>query len=73
MRSLPTTLQRASNRYPTVILTSGYSEVLAEKAHIGFDLIQKPYSVESPFGLLRKAIERPEAHGLISWRMPVEF
>jgi PAS domain S-box-containing protein len=49
-------------RYPglPVILTSGYSEVLAENAHIGFELIQKPYSVESLSRLLRKAIVRPE-------------
>ena len=35
-------------RYPglPVVLTSGYSEVLAEKAQHGFELIQKPYSVE---------------------------
>ena len=33
-------------RYPglPVVLTSGYSNVLAENAHRGFDLIQKPYS-----------------------------
>ena len=49
-------------RYPglPVILTSGYSEVLAENAHIGFELIQKPYSVESLSRVLRKAIARPE-------------
>ncbi len=35
-------------RYPglPVVLTSGYSNVLAENAHRGFELIQKPYSVE---------------------------
>ncbi|MCP4737163.1 MAG: response regulator, partial [Bosea sp.] len=45
-------------RYPglPVILTSGYSEVLAENAHVGFELIQKPYSVESLSRVLRKAI-----------------
>jgi PAS domain S-box-containing protein len=49
-------------RYPglPVILTSGYSEVLAENAHVGFELIQKPYSVESLSRVLRKAIVRPE-------------
>jgi CheY-like chemotaxis protein len=30
-----------------VILTSGYSEVLAREEHSGFVLIQKPYSVEA--------------------------
>jgi PAS domain S-box-containing protein len=50
------------DRYPglPVILTSGYSEVLAENAHVGFELIQKPYSVESLSRVLRKAIVRPE-------------
>jgi len=49
-------------RFPglPVILTSGYSEVLAENAHVGFELIQKPYSVESLSRVLRKAIVRPE-------------
>ena len=53
-------------RYPglPVILTSGYSEVLAENAHIGFELIQKPYSVESLSRVLRKAIVRPERGGI---------
>ena len=39
-----------------MILTSGYSEVLAENAHLGFELIQKPYSVESLSRILRKAM-----------------
>jgi nitrogen-specific signal transduction histidine kinase/ActR/RegA family two-component response regulator len=45
-------------RYPglPVVLTSGYSNVLAENAHHGFELIQKPYSVESLSRVLRKAI-----------------
>nr|WP_246583916.1 PAS domain S-box protein [Bradyrhizobium iriomotense] len=45
-------------RYPglPVVLTSGYSNVLAENAHRGFELIQKPYSVESLSRILRKAI-----------------
>ena len=53
-------------RYPglPVILTSGYSEVLAENAHAGFELIQKPYSVESLSRVLRKAIVRPERGGM---------
>ncbi len=53
-------------RYPglPVILTSGYSEVLAENAHVGFELIQKPYSVESLSRVLRKAIVRPERGGM---------
>jgi DNA-binding NtrC family response regulator len=45
-------------RYPglPVVLTSGYSNVLAENAHQGFELIQKPYSVEALSRILRKAI-----------------
>ena len=46
------------DRYPglPVVLTSGYSNVLAENAHRGFELIQKPYSVEALSRILRKAI-----------------
>jgi PAS domain S-box-containing protein len=46
------------DRYPglPVVLTSGYSNVLAESAHRGFELIQKPYSVELLSRILRKAI-----------------
>ncbi len=46
------------DRWPglPVVLTSGYSNVLAENAHHGFELIQKPYSVESLSRILRKAI-----------------
>jgi len=46
------------DQYPglPVVLTSGYSHVLAENAHAGFELIQKPYSVELLSRTLRKAI-----------------
>ena len=45
-------------RFPglPVVLTSGYSGVLAENTHPGFNLIQKPYSVEVLSRALRKAI-----------------
>ena len=45
-------------QYPDlpVVLTSGYSSVLAENTHHGFALIQKPYSVEELSRTLRKAI-----------------
>jgi PAS domain S-box-containing protein len=45
-------------RFPglPVVLTSGYSNVLAENAHSGFELIQKPYSVEILSRTLRRAI-----------------
>jgi PAS domain S-box-containing protein len=39
-----------------VVLTSGYSNVLAENAHCGFELIQKPYSVEVLSRVLRKSV-----------------
>jgi PAS domain S-box-containing protein len=45
-------------RFPglPVVLTSGYSNVLTENVDRGFDLIQKPYSVETISRALRKAI-----------------
>jgi PAS domain S-box-containing protein len=46
-----------------VVLTSGYSNVLAENAHRGFELIQKPYSVESLSRILRKAIAERRSVG----------
>jgi len=52
-------------QYPDlpVVLTSGYSNVLAENAHHGFELIQKPYSVETLSRALRRAIlERPSTN-----------
>jgi len=52
-------------RYPglPVVLTSGYSHVLADNAHRGFDLIQKPYSVEQLSRILRKAMAEKAATG----------
>ncbi|MEH3035512.1 MAG: PAS domain S-box protein [Sphingomonas adhaesiva] len=45
-------------RFPQlpVVLSSGYSEVLADNAHHGFDLLQKPYSVEQLSRALRQAV-----------------
>ena len=53
------------DRYPglPVVLTSGYSNVLAENAHRGFELIQKPYSVEVLSRILRKAISTQKPAG----------
>jgi PAS domain S-box-containing protein len=50
-------------RYPglPVVLTSGYSHVLAENAHHGFELIKKPYSVELLSRILRKAMAERSA------------
>jgi PAS domain S-box-containing protein len=45
-------------QYPDlpVVLTSGYSSVLAQNTDHGFELIQKPYSVEALSRTLRKVI-----------------
>jgi PAS domain S-box-containing protein len=53
------------DRYPglPVVLTSGYSNVLAENAHRGFELIQKPYSVESLSRILRRVISEHRSVG----------
>ena len=50
------TIIREQHPHLPVVLTSGYSSVLAENAHHGFELIQKPYSVEALSRTLRKAI-----------------
>ncbi|HEX3676571.1 MAG TPA: response regulator, partial [Sphingomicrobium sp.] len=46
------------DKYPglPVVLTSGYSSVLADNASYGFDLVQKPYSVEMLSRVLRRSI-----------------
>jgi CheY-like chemotaxis protein len=38
-----------------VVLTSGYSHVLAQDGRHGFELLHKPYSVQSLTGILREA------------------
>jgi signal transduction histidine kinase len=45
-------------RHPKVpvVLTSGYSEVLAEEGRHGFDLIHKPYAAEQLSRVLRRVI-----------------
>ena len=50
--------EEVRRRYPglPVVLTSGYSHVLAENGHHGFDLLQKPYSVEAMSRVLRRAV-----------------
>lgn len=47
-------------KYPDlpVVLTSGYSHVLAEEGRHGFDLLQKPYAAEDLSRALRKWIRR---------------
>ena len=46
------------DRYPAlpVVLTSGYSTVLAEEGLHGFELVRKPYSVEVLSGVLSKVL-----------------
>jgi PAS domain S-box-containing protein len=39
-----------------VVLTSGYSHVLASEGSAGFELLQKPYSADEITGVLRRAI-----------------
>lgn len=41
-----------------VVLTSGYSHVIAEEGTHGFDLLQKPYSID---GLLKALRQHPES------------
>jgi CheY-like chemotaxis protein len=54
--------QEVRSRWPglPVVLTSGYSHVLAEQGSHGFELLQKPYSIESLLGVIegRPAEER---------------
>jgi PAS domain S-box-containing protein len=50
--------QEVRRRHPglPVVLTSGYSEILAREGSFGFDLLHKPYSVESLSRALRKVL-----------------
>jgi DNA-binding NtrC family response regulator len=41
-----------------VVLASGYSHVLVDEGSHGFELVQKPYSVEALSRVLHKAIAR---------------
>ncbi|WP_235037606.1 MULTISPECIES: PAS domain-containing sensor histidine kinase [unclassified Novosphingobium] len=47
--------QRIAKRCPglEIVLTSGYSHVLAEEGHHGFNLLKKPYSVDGLLSVLR--------------------
>ena len=46
-------------RYPglSVVLTSGYSHVLAEEGRHGFELLHKPYAVEDVSRVLRRVTQ----------------
>ena len=52
--------RRIRDRYPgvPVILTSGYSHILAAEGHDGFELLQKPYPVEELSRVLQKVSVR---------------
>lgn len=49
--------QRIRSLYPDlpVVLTSGYSHVLAQNGTDGFELLHKPYSMEQASNVLQKA------------------
>lgn len=49
--------RQVRSRWPdlTVVLTSGYSHVLADDAHHGFALLHKPYSVDELSRVFRRA------------------
>ena len=44
------------DRWPNlpVVLTSGYSHVLAEEGSHGFELVRKPYSIDTLLAMLRR-------------------
>jgi CheY-like chemotaxis protein len=44
-----------------VVLTSGYSHILAQRGNAGFELLQKPYSMEQLSQTLQKAARRQVA------------
>ena len=54
---------RRSHPGVPVVLTSGYSHVLAKNEAHGFELLHKPYSVEQLSRILRKALGRREPAG----------
>ena len=52
--------------YPNlpVVLTSGYSDVLAEEGRHGFELLQKPYAAEDLSRVLRRVTQERDSSGL---------
>jgi CheY-like chemotaxis protein len=55
--------QEIRRRHPglPVVLTSGYSDVLAQDGRHGFELLQKPYAAEELSRVLRRATRGPRA------------
>ncbi len=60
--------QEVRRLYPSlpVVLTSGYSHVLAQNGTYGFELLHKPYSVEQLSRVLRKAASWQRRKRLLS-------
>jgi DNA-binding NtrC family response regulator len=52
--------QEIRRRYPglPVVLTSGYSHVLAEEGRHGFELLHKPYAADELSRVLRRMTQR---------------
>ncbi|MCB8819466.1 PAS domain S-box protein [Microvirga rosea] len=52
--------QKIRQRYPhiPVILTSGYSHVLAEEGRHGFELLHKPYTIDEVSRVMRRVMRR---------------
>jgi two-component system NtrC family sensor kinase len=46
-----------------VVLTTGYSEALAQDGSDGFELVQKPYSIEELSQILHRAARRRRVRG----------
>ena len=59
---LAETIRRLHPGLP-VVLTSGYSDVLAQEGSHGFELVQKPYSVEALAVVLRHALTSAPTRG----------
>lgn len=53
-----------------VVLASGYSHVLAAGGTQGFELIQKPYSIDDVAHLLRRVISQQKRSGQLSGERP---
>jgi PAS domain S-box-containing protein len=51
--------RQIAERWPTleVVLTTGYSHVLAEECDHGFSILRKPYSVEGIVGILSSSVQ----------------
>ena len=46
-----------------VVLTSGYSDVIVQEGHDGFELVQKPYSIATLTKVLHRAMSPPADRG----------